>query len=122
VQDGTFDLAMFEAYTVYPPAYGPPPAANVSAWYARLEYARSEGWLNRSIACLGMLFARSALNPTGWTQPQLRATVQQLKDAFPEMPGIGFCATPRRHCCCCRRQMMSVPPRACSSAVQPLRR
>jgi hypothetical protein len=41
-------------------------------------------------AGLGMLFARSALNPTGWTKAQLRSTIQQLKDRYPEMPGVGF--------------------------------
>ena len=51
MKDGTFDLAMFEAYTVYPPAYGPPPSADISAWFPRMEYARKEGWLNRSIPC-----------------------------------------------------------------------
>lgn len=48
---GTFDLAMFEAYTVYPPAYGPPPSDTVSAWFPRMDFARKEGWLNRSIPC-----------------------------------------------------------------------
>ena len=94
MKDGTFDLAMFEAYTVYPPAYGPPPSADISAWFPRMEFARKEGWLNRSIPCLGMLFAESELNPTGWTKPHLKATIQQLKARFPEMPGVGFYGHP----------------------------
>ena len=64
---------------------------NISQWFPRFDFARREGWLNRSIPCLGMLFGKSELNPTGWTKPELRATMQELKDKYPEMPGIGFC-------------------------------
>ena len=42
----------------------------------------------------GMLFAKSKMNPTGWTQAELRATVVELKERFPEMPGIGFYGSP----------------------------
>ena len=41
-----------------------------------------------------MLFARSPLNPTGWTKDQLKGTIQQLKDKFPELPGVGFYGHP----------------------------
>ena len=64
---------------------------NISQWFPRFDFARREGWLNRSIPCLGMLFGKSDLNPTGWAKPELRATMQELKDKYPEMPGIGFC-------------------------------
>jgi hypothetical protein len=63
---------------------------SVSQWFGRLEFARKEGWLNRSIPCLGMLFGQSALNPTGWSHQQLRGAAEELKSKFPEMPGIGF--------------------------------
>ena len=89
---------------------------SVSQWSPRLEFARKEGWLNRSIPCLGMLFGKSKLNPTGWSQQQLRAAAEELKVStagrrrcgalscmglaltptvllqtkFPEMPGLGF--------------------------------
>ena len=52
---------------------------SVSQWSPRLEFARKEGWLNRSIPCLGMLFGKSKLNPTGWSQQQLRAAAEELK-------------------------------------------
>ena len=82
---------------------------HIKNWFPRFDYARREGWLNRSIACLGMLFGearslgdfsldhvahtfmalfpgKSELNPTGWSQAELRATVQEIKDRYPEMP------------------------------------
>jgi hypothetical protein len=99
MNDHTFDLAMFETYTTYPPYMIHPGGefqdGNISQWFPRFEYAREQGWLNRSIPCLGMLFGRSAMNPTGWTQAGLRATVQELKDRFPEMPGerCSHCST-----------------------------
>eukprot|EP01052_Picozoa_sp_SAG31_P003170 SAG31_NODE_119_length_23948_cov_9.957105_17_plen_481_part_00 len=67
---------------------------NVSQWFRRLEFARREGWLHRAIPCLGMLFGKSKLNPTGWTQQELRSAAQQFKEIFPEMPGIGFYGAP----------------------------
>ena len=98
VKDGTINLAMFECYTHIPPymisrggGYHDGP---ISQWFPRFEYARKAGWLNRSIPCLGMMFGQSELNPTGWTQAELRATVVELKTRFPEMPGIGFYGSP----------------------------
>ena len=41
-----------------------------------------------------MLFGKSNLNPNGWTQAELRATMQLLKDKYSEMPGIGFYGSP----------------------------
>ena len=70
VKDGTFDLAMFETYNHYPPYMISPGGefqnGNISQWFPRFEMARREGWLNRSIPCLGMMFGKSAMNPTGW--------------------------------------------------------
>ena len=37
-----------------------------------------------------MMFGKSAMNPTGWTHAELRATVQALRDKYPEMVGISF--------------------------------
>ena len=89
MKDYTFDLAMFETYTHYPP-YMKRGKPHISDWFPRFEYVKKEGWLNRSIPCLGMMIGKSTMNPTGWTQAELRATVKELKDRFPEMPGIGF--------------------------------
>jgi hypothetical protein len=58
---------MFETYTHYPPTLIKPGGefqdGPISQWFPRFDYARKEGWLNRSIPCLGMLFAKSKLNP-----------------------------------------------------------
>ena len=62
----------------------------IEGYYPRLRYARSEGWINRSIVCLGFMSAHSNLNPGGWTKESLKATILKLKRDFPEMPGIGF--------------------------------
>ena len=32
---------------------------HIKNWFPRFDYARREGWLNRSIACLGMLFGKA---------------------------------------------------------------
>lgn len=55
---------------------------HISQWFPRFDFARREGWLNRSIPCLGMLFGKSDLNPTGWTKAELRATMQELKEKY----------------------------------------
>ena len=34
---------------------------HIKNWFPRFDYARREGWLNRSIACLGMLFGEAHL-------------------------------------------------------------
>ena len=34
---------------------------HIKNWFPRFDYARREGWLNRSIACLGMLFGETQL-------------------------------------------------------------
>eukprot|EP01050_Picozoa_sp_SAG11_P023073 SAG11_NODE_4533_length_1862_cov_1.394214_1_plen_284_part_10 len=98
MKDGTFDIAMFETYTHYPPYMihhgGEFQDGHISQWYPRFEFARKEGWLNRSIPCLGMMFGKSALNPSGWSHAELTAVAQELKTKFPEMPGIGFYGSP----------------------------
>ena len=72
VKDGTIDLAMFECYTHFPPYMIAPGSGfqdgPISRWFPRFEYARKAGWLNHSIPCLGMMFGKSALNPTGWSR------------------------------------------------------
>jgi hypothetical protein len=94
MKDGTFNLAMFETYTRYPPSMISPGGEQqngpISQWFPRFDYAREEGWLNRSIPCLGMIFGKSKLNPSGWTQQELRATMQEIRDKYSEIPGVGF--------------------------------
>ena len=81
MKDGTFDIAMFEAYTYCPGLGNWPNDANmcsntgIEGYYPRLRYARSEGWINRSIVCLGFMSAHSNLNPGGWTKDSLKATI-----------------------------------------------
>ena len=66
------------------------PKSITIADYPRFRFARREGWINKSIACLGMLHGKSPQNPLGWTQSKLKETVLKIKNDFPEMPGIGF--------------------------------
>ena len=94
MKDGTFDLAMFETYTRYPPYMispgGEQQNGKIDQWFPRFDFARKEGWLNRSIPCIGAMFGKSKLNPSGWTKEELRATMQQIRDKYSEIPGIGF--------------------------------
>ena len=66
------------------------PESITIADYPRFRFARREGWINKSIACLGMVHGKSPQNPLGWTQSKLKETVLKIKNDFPEMPGIGF--------------------------------
>ena len=46
---------------------------------------RAEGWINKSIVCLGFMYGQSTeFNPNGWTIEALNATMLQIKYDFPE--------------------------------------
>jgi hypothetical protein len=96
--DRTFDYAMIEGYT-YCPGCGTWPAtgaccsnAGVADWRAagkgRLDYARAQGYSNRTLFCFGFLLGRSPINPGGWTRGILRASLVQLRAAYPELAGV----------------------------------
>ena len=99
MRDGTFDLAMIEGYTYCPgcsdwPAPGNgccPVPSTISHWQSyqgRIEYAKAQGYLNRTVFCFGFLLGKSKLNPYGWTKATLREAVATLKAAYPELAGV----------------------------------
>lgn len=62
----------------------------VEAYFLRLQLARQQGWLNRTVFCYGWMLARSQWNPSGWTAAQLRSDMLKVKRQFPELRGIAF--------------------------------
>jgi hypothetical protein len=90
--DGTIDLALIEGYTYCGVRVGKCAswAVSINDYYPRLQYAREQGWLNRSIFVFGYIVGRSELNPGAFTKESLQADMTSLKRDFPEMPGVGF--------------------------------
>jgi hypothetical protein len=97
MMDGTFSLAMVEAYS-YCPGCGDWPNNDccstggtleaVASYYPRLDYARAQGYLNRTVFCFGYLLGKSHVNPRGWTKEMLRQVVSETKAKYPEMAGV----------------------------------
>jgi hypothetical protein len=111
MHDGTFDLCMIEGYSVcWLPNHCSP---TIEGYFPRLEWARREGFINRTLFAFGWLVSADADgpfqpplnathpkhlkprcdsdgcdNPNGWTVPTLNASMRRLKAAFPEMPGV----------------------------------
>ena len=56
----------------------------------RLDYARQQGYLNRTVFCFGFLLGKSAINPNGWTKEALRASLVSLKADYPELAGVAM--------------------------------
>ena len=52
--------------------------------------ARKQGFLNRTILTVGFIVGRSVLNPYAFSKAQLRAMLVNLKQDYPEMPGISL--------------------------------
>ena len=94
--DGTFDLAVVEgySYTGGPPY---PPAPPVPHYYPALNWARSHGYINRTIFCFGWILGRSQWHPDGWTNQSLRAAVRMVKAAYPALAGIAMYGRPPAH-------------------------
>lgn len=64
-------------------------------YVARLEWAKANGFIDRTIFFFGWLIARSPLVPHGWTPASLRSEATRLRDQFPEMPGMGLYTSSR---------------------------
>lgn len=61
---------------------------SVRSYFSRLDYAKSQGFLNRTVFCFGFILGRSAINPTGWTAESLEAAMMEVKTAYPELGGV----------------------------------
>jgi hypothetical protein len=86
MRDGTFDVAMVEGYTVcWLPAHC---WSAIDDQFPFLHWARTQGWINRTMFTFGWMVPKSAEIPNGWTVPQLEASLRRLKTTFPEMPGV----------------------------------
>ena len=60
----------------------------IEPYFARLQFARDNGYSNRTVFSFGFMLGQSAINPNGWTAQSLRAAMVKLKRAFPELPGV----------------------------------
>ena len=107
MRDGTFDLAMIEGYTYCPGCDSWPAPANgccpvgpienaVEAYSTRLDFARANGYLNRTVFCFGFLLGQSTINPYGWTGASLRIAMRKLKAEYPELAGVIMYGMPPR--------------------------
>ena len=105
MRDGTFDLAMIEGYT-YCAGCGDWPASGncctvgpITHWAAyqdRLDFARANGYLNRTLFCFGFMLGQSAINPYGWTVDSLRTAMVSLRAHYPELAGVIMYGRPPR--------------------------
>ena len=97
--DGTFDLAIIEGYTYCAGCADWPAAGNgccpvapiedaVETYRGRLEYAKANGYLNRTLFCFGFILGQSPINPFGWTKASLRSAMVKLRAAYPELAGV----------------------------------
>ena len=93
--DGTVDLALIEAYT-YCPGCGDWPnstdccGSTIEYYFRLLDYAKANGFINRTVVCYGYILGRSPLNPNGWTEASLRATMLRVKARYPELRGVAM--------------------------------
>jgi hypothetical protein len=110
MRDGTLDLAMVEGYSVcWLPNHC---SSTIEGYFSRLKWARSAGFINRTVFAFGWMVPEDAAgpfkpplnashptipqrcdqigcdNPNGWTLSKLRASMLRLRAAFPEMPGV----------------------------------
>jgi hypothetical protein len=111
MHDGTFDLCMIEGYSVcWLPNHCSP---TIEGYFPRLEWARREGFINRTLFAFGWLVSADADgpfkpplnvthpnhikprcdadgcdNPNGWTVATLNSSMRKIKATFPEMPGV----------------------------------
>ena len=51
----------------------------VEQYKDRLEFAKAQGFLNRTLFCFGFILAQSPTNPFGWTRQSLRVAMLKLK-------------------------------------------
>jgi hypothetical protein len=104
--DGTFDFAMIEAYT-YCAGCGDWPASGdccavgpienaVEQYGDRLEFAKAQGFLKRTLFCFGFILGKSAINPYGWTSESLGVAMRKLQAGFPELAGVIMYGMPPR--------------------------
>jgi hypothetical protein len=94
--DGTVDIMLVEAYT-YCPGCGDWPNSTdccsntgLPGYWPRLDWAKENGLLNRTVLCYGYILGQSDLNPRGWTEGSLRAAMLAIKARYPELRGVAM--------------------------------
>ena len=55
---------------------------------SRLDFAKTQGYLHRTVFCFGFILGRSAVNPTGWTAASLETAMLKVKRGYPELAGV----------------------------------
>ena len=83
----TFDLAVIEGYSFNPEGGG---ACGKECFLARMAYARTAGYSDRTIICYGMTAPKSEANPGGFTVDSMCSLIAESQALYPEMPGLAF--------------------------------
>ena len=68
----------------------------VEKYADRLDFARAQGYLNRTLFCFGFILGQSPINPFGWTPASLRAAMLKVKHGYPELAGVIMYGMPPR--------------------------
>eukprot|EP01047_Picozoa_sp_COSAG01_P063359 COSAG01_NODE_8199_length_2878_cov_19.747391_1_plen_456_part_00 len=112
MQDGTFDMAMLEGYSVCwkPNGSIPTHCGTIEQSFPMLRWARQQGFINRTVFAFGWMVPTDATGPLkpplanrshppkGWTVPRLEASMRRLKAAFPELAGVAMWGGDRAGC------------------------
>jgi hypothetical protein len=85
--EGSFDLAIVEGYSFNPESGG---ACGKACFLSRLAYARSAGYIHKTINCYGMTVPKTTQNPGGFTVESMCQLINETQQLFPEMPGLAF--------------------------------
>lgn len=90
VRDETVDLVMVEGYTHVAPNQ---PATLTTSWEGglrRCDAMKEAGLIDKTIFCFGHITAGAQRNGQSLTTTWLRERAEELKERYPEMPGVAF--------------------------------
>ena len=91
VREGTVDLLILECYTHAPANLGPGPfAQSLPGVYHRVGLVEQARLLHKAIICLGHITDEPDLKGRRLTPDGLRTLAADLRQRFPECPGIAF--------------------------------
>ncbi len=90
IKENTVDLAIIEGYTHTDPKFGPASFLHWETAIRRCEEAKAAGILNRTIFCFGHITARRNAKGESLSSAWLREKLHEIKQRYPEMPGIAF--------------------------------
>ncbi|MEZ6088695.1 MAG: hypothetical protein R3C05_11850 [Pirellulaceae bacterium] len=90
VHEETVDLVIVEGYTHVAPSE---PATLTTSWEGglrRCDAMKEAGLIDKTIFCFGHITAGAQRNGQRLTSTWLRERAEELKERYPEMPGVAF--------------------------------